>query len=78
MLAGPIDFVRNARKGNDSKSEGKAITLKGPLPAAEVYGVLWLPPGSCGALAAETRGDRLLYSSRWRGNRTQSDDRLAL
>lgn len=74
---GPMDFVENAGRGNDNKSKGKGI-LKGPLPAAEVYGVLWLPPGSCGALAVQTRGDRLSYTSRWTGNRIQCDDRLAL
>lgn len=49
-----MGFVGNAGKGNDSKSKSKAIVLKGPLPAAEVYGVLWLPPGSYGAPAAQS------------------------
>jgi hypothetical protein len=56
-----MDFVGKAGKGNDSKSRDKAIVLKGPLPAAEVYGVLWLL-GSCGALAAqEQRRKTSLY-----------------
>lgn len=73
-----MGFVGNAGKGNDSKSKGEAIILKGPLPAAEVYGVLWLPPGSCGAPAAPSRGDRHPSTSRWIGNRIQYDDRSAL
>lgn len=53
-----MDFVEKAGKGNDSKSEGNAIILKRPLPAAEVYGALWLPPDSCGASAAQHRGEK--------------------
>lgn len=75
---GPMDFVGNIGKGNDSKSKGKPIILKGPLPAAEAYGVLWLPPGSCGAPAAQSRGDRLHSTSRWIGHRIQRDDKPAL
>lgn len=75
---GRMDFVGNVGKGNDSKSKGKPIILKRPLPAAEVYGMLWLPPGSCGAPAAQSRGDRLPSASSWVGNRIQCDDRPAL
>lgn len=75
---GPTDFVRNARKGNDSKSKGKAIILKRPLPVAKVYGVLWLPLGSCGAL--ESRPEEIDSPTPAGGevNRIQCDDRLAL
>lgn len=55
---GCMDFVGHIGKGNDSKSEGKPIILKRLLPAAEVYGMLWLPAGSCGAPAVQSRGDR--------------------
>ena len=74
-----MDFVGNIGKGNDSKSGSKPIILKGLLPADEVYGVLWLPPGSCGAPAVQSRGDRPpTPPSRWIGNRIQCDDRPAL
>lgn len=78
MRVEPVDFVRNTGKGNDSKSKDKAIILKGPLPAAEVYGVLWLPPGSCGAPASQSRGDSLPSISRWIGNRIRCDDKPVL
>lgn len=58
MQAGPMDFVEKAGKGNDNKSNGNAIILKRPLPAAEVDGGLWLPPDSCGASAAQHGGER--------------------
>lgn len=73
-----MHFVGKAGKGNDSKLKGKAIILKGPLPAAEVYWMLWVPPGLCEAPAAQHRGDRLPFTSRWIGNGIQCDDRSAL
>lgn len=73
-----MDFVGNARKGNDSKSKDKAIILKGPLPVAKVYGVLQLPQGSCGTLNVQSKGDQVLCTSRWIANRIQCDDRLSL
>lgn len=69
MQVGYMDFVGNIGKGNDSKSKGKPIILKRLLPAAEVYGMLWLPAGSCGAPAVQSRGDRPpAPTSRWVGN----------
>lgn len=59
MQAGPMGFVEKAGKGSDNKSKGNAIILKGPRPAAEVYGVLWLPPGFCEASVAQHRGGRV-------------------
>lgn len=71
-----MDFLGKGGKGNKSKSKGKAIILKGPLPVAEVYGALWLPLGPCGPPAAQRRGDRLPFTRT--GNRIQCDDKPAL
>lgn len=73
-----MDIVGKAGKGNGSKLKGKAIILKGPLLAAEVYWMLWVPPGLCEAPAAQHRRDRLPFTSRWIGNGIQCDDRSAL